>query len=581
MSDEVKREMYTTPPKFVVVRNDLFMICQDNNARRIANLALKFDNERSRDSQWWGHPETGTLSDGTPTIRIPFNSHNYYLLMSLGAEPNFDSELTSKRCKNIPEMDLVLPPNTQTAYPSRFPLMPFQKSGVDWIIRNRFRGVLAFDAGLGKTMTTLASLLVNPTDNLPAVIIAPAHVKLNWENEWVKWGGDPERVVVLFGKKPNPDILNGKSFIVLNQHILPEWCSSLIGVHPKTLIIDEAHNFVGSNTKTYKYVEMLARECHGRSLLLTATPLVNDLGDMWGLCNIMNPDILGTKKVFVDTFMPEEEAKRRMFATRWRGNYKMQGAWQMVFKHKLPKELMSRRIDELKEILHGCGIVLRKRKSEVMTQLPKITETHLTIDIPKDTPEGREFWRIENQCVMDIDNGKTDILSSEKMLAAIALERRNAAVAKIPYAEEWIRAFLDESEESEKLVVAGWSVEPLKTLASKFRNVSLLINGEVSAKRKKEIGDNFMNDPKRRVLFGNYKSIGTGIDNLVAARTMMLFELPLTEVDFVQVKGRIDRVSQKSDSLAYYYMTIRGAYESTAGWRIINRKKNAKEELAL
>ena len=60
----------------------------------------------------------------------------------------------------------------------------------------------------------------------------------------------------------------------------------------------------------------------------------------------------------------------------------------------------------------------------------------------------------------------------------------------------------------------------------------MLINGEIDAKKKHAIGLEFGTNAQKRVLFGNYKSIGTGIDQLVVARTMLLFELPLTAADF-------------------------------------------------
>ena len=64
----------------------------------------------------------------------------------------------------------------------------------------------------------------------------------------------------------------------------------------------------------------------------------------------------------------------------------------------------------------------------------------------------------------------------------------------------------------------------------------------------------------------------TGID-LVAARNMFFLELPLTAVDFEQLKGRINRLSQTSNALSYWYMTIRGSLEENLGWERIRRKQ--------
>ena len=241
---------------------------------------------------------------------------------------------------------------------------------------------------------------------------------------------------------------------------------------------------------------------------------------------------------------------------------------------------MARRTEELKEILHKT-VVLRKKKSEVVDQLPAVTETHLRIEIPETTPEGVSFWEIERDCAFRIDEAKSDILASGQMLPAIGQANRNAADALIPYAEAWLRDFLAESEEDEKVVVVGWSVEPLQKLHTIFRKEGLLINGEIDARRKEAINTEFGTNPKKRVLFGNMKSIGTGVDKLVAAQTELFIELPQTAMALEQIKGRIDRLSQKSNSLSYVYMTVRGSIAEKRGWKIIKRKQALADSLDL
>ena len=548
-------------------KTKLSILCDSPESTALAKLIERSDRNGGRESEWWGHPTFDVMPDGTVLVRLPVNVRNIALLHEYGATANHADPETMSR--------LAFFRTPTAAFTSDLPLKPFQIEGGARLIAHNLCTILAFDAGLGKTLTSLAVLLSNPEKYLPAIVLAPAHVKLNWGDpdtgEWVKWGGKPEDCAVLFGRTPDLAEITGRKLIVLNHHILAGWEQALISIAPKTLLVDEAHDFVNSDTKTYPIVERLARACEGRVLLLTATPLVNDLGDMWGLCNLMNPDILGGKGVFNDTFRPEERAKAKMFASRWRGNFANNG-WKEVGRAKLPKALKARRIDELQNLLHRT-VMLRKRKSEVLDQLPAITETHLRLDIPRTTKEGIAFWDIEDRCVFDMDDGKEDILASEKVLAAFGKAKRNAAFAKLPDAEAWIRNFLLESEDAEKLVVVGWSVEPLERLHEAFKKQSVLVNGEVEAKQKFVLGKRFAEDPAKRVLFGNYKSIGTGIDTLVVARTMLIFELPQTDVALVQVKGRLDRLSQVSNALSYYYMTIRGSIEEKRGWQIIRRKQ--------
>jgi len=561
-------------PKYILRRTDAAIFCDSPESLALSELAGIRDKNGSRESDWWGHPSYSALPDGTPLLHLPVNVHNLSLLHRLGAVPASDDPETQRRIGFFRKRP--------AAFTSGLPLRPFQVEGGQWLMEHGLACILAFGVGLGKTLTSLAAMLADPDRYLPAVVLAPAHVKLNWgdpeHGEWVKWGGDPEEVTVLFGRTPDPAELAGKKLIILNHHILAGWAETLIGAGPKTMLVDEAHNFVNSGTKTYPIAEKLAKACGGRVLLLTATPLVNELADLWSLCNLINPDILGGKGIFEETFMPELQVRNRLFASRWRGGFAKKG-WADVARAKLPKELMARRTEELKEILHKT-VVLRKRKSEVEEQLPAITETQLRIEIPETTPEGVSFWETERDCAFRIDEAKSDILASGQMLPAIGQANRNAADALIPYAEEWLRDFLAESEKDEKIVVIGWSVEPLQKLHAKFRKESLLVNGEIDARKKEAASRTFDTDPAKRILFGNMKSIGTGI-NLVSAQTELFIELPQTAMSLEQIKGRIDRLSQKSNSLSYVYMTVRGSIAEKRGWKIIKRKQALAESLGL
>lgn len=560
------------PPTYILRKTEISLLCGTPESDACAELVRRRDKKGDRESDFWGHPSFDGMPDGTLLVRLPLNVRNMAVLHECGAVPSREDAETARR--------MAFFRTRAVPFLSALELRPFQREGASWLLGRDLRAILAFGVGLGKTVTSFAVILSDPARFLPAVVLAPAHVKLNWGDEWVKWGGSAREAAVLFGRTPEPAELAGRKLVVLNHHIVAGWADALIAAGPKTLVIDEAHNFVNSNTKTYPVVERIARACDGRVLMLTATPLVNNLGDLWGLCNLIRPDILGLKGVFNDTFMPEEREKQKLLASRWTGGFGKSAGWRDVARARLPKELMARRKEELREILHRT-VVLRKRKSEVIDQLPEITETHLRIEIPETTDEGAAFWKIEQKCVCDIAEAKDDILASGKGLAAATLAKRNAAFAKLPYAEEWLRDFLSESEDGEKVVVAGWSVEPLERLHAIFKKESVLVNGDVDAKKKSVLGKRFANEPDKRILFGNYKSIGTGIDTLVAASTMLILELPLTSVDLEQVKGRTDRLSQKSNHLAYYYMTVKDTIEEKRGWAIIRQKKKLADDLGL
>lgn len=559
-----------TTPLYVLRRNEIVLVCKTEQDSACARAIMLSDKNGSRESPWWGHPTMTGMLDGTAMLRVPANSHNILLMYDYGARANMKDQLTRNRIARFQVKPISLETN--------LPLRPFQHEGAEWLLGRNINGCLSFTVGLGKTLTTLAALRSDPDTHFPAVVLAPAHVKLNWvESEWVKWGGGPDEAVCLFGRTPNPAMLVGRKLIVLNHHILAGWVSALIDICPKVVLIDEAHMFVGHRTKTYPYVERLCRAADGRVTLITATPLVNNLGDIWSLANLVNPDILGTKTVFEDTFMPEERVRKQVLSARWRSKDTTQTSWAKVARAKLPRTLLRTRTEQLKSILFR-SVMLRRTKEQVQDQLPAVTETHLRIDVPTNTKEGKKFWEVNVECANIIAAAKEDPLASAQGLMAFGAAKRAAVEAKLPDAEEWIRSFLLGSDE--KLVVVGWSVEPLEELHKAFRKESVLINGKLSAQEKHKRANSFETVPTRRVLFGNIKSIGTGID-LVAASTMLFIELPMTAVDLNQAKGRIDRLSQKSTSLSYYYMTVRDSLEEKKGWALIRNKDQLAKQLGM
>ena len=562
-------------PKYTIRHQNMRMICESDRSKACAHLIQLKCKGGIRNSEFWGTVELTGRKDGTVIATLPFNLWNARMMLECGAEPDMDDRMTAVRIGKLQDREIgsVADPNGE------FGLRPFQKEGCEHLLKRDLDVILSFDAGLGKTVTALTTMWSDPDRYLPCVVFSPAHVKLNWQDEWIKWGGDPNRVAVLFGRTPDPEQLYDKDLIVLNHHILAAWYRELKELSPNTLLIDEAHNFVNRRTKTYPLVEDLAHKHSGRCLMLTATPLVNDLSNLQGLTHLINPDILGGIGNFQKVFMPEEEAKKRLLSKRWRGGFnKME--WRHVAMAKHPKAVMEKRIKQLASVLHDDGIILRKRKAEVLDQLPKIVDTDVRIDIDASSKEGKVFWDNEAKYARTLEEAKNDVMLSHQIYSTMNSIRQDAIRAKMPYVKEWVRDFLDGSEDTEKLIVVGWSVEVLETLHKSFRKESLLINGTISAKKKHERAQQFDTDPKKRVLFGNIKSIGTGID-LVAASNMLIIEIPMTAVDLEQVRGRIDRLSQLSGTLMYYMMTIRDSLEEKIGWGIIKRKQKLTEDLGL
>ncbi len=444
-------------------------------------------------------------------------------------------------------------------------LKKYQLEGVRFMDQKRGRVLLTDEMGLGKTIQVIAYMMARKDKIKRTVVVCPAHIKLNWKDEFGMFWKD-SHVEVIFGTKLYKIPAN-KRVLVLNQHLLKSWIMELCAFKPNLLVIDEAHSLVNRRTKTFGYIENLAENTK-RIILLTGSPLVNSPKDLWSLVNMLNPLILGGYTRYIHHFCPEHEY--HAMQTKFNRN-----AWarrlQPQKETTIPINMENRRV--LHEVLVST-VMLRRLKKEVAKYLPKQIRKVIKIQI-----DNKTFWKAERELRAVIQEelagrGRDGEIVDFKPYSRM---RRLVGEQKFEYICEWIDLFLEES--TEKLIVAGWHINLMEKLHKKYEKVSYLITGKVSTKKKHEIKVQFQSkDSAKRIIFGNLKSIGTG-STLTAASTMLTVELPYTGADLDQLEARIHRISQKAKSVLYVYFIIKDSLEERILEYISRKQKEAYDIL--
>ena len=113
-------------------------------------------------------------------------------------------------------------------------LYPFQIKGVSFIEEHNGRALVADQMGLGKTIEALGYIQLHRNKS-PVLIVCPASLKFNWQNEIEKWLPDPS-VEILSGTKiwePKAEI------VIINYDILSAWLAELKKIDVKILVFDE------------------------------------------------------------------------------------------------------------------------------------------------------------------------------------------------------------------------------------------------------------------------------------------------------------------------------------------------------
>ncbi|KAL2017189.1 hypothetical protein VTK56DRAFT_2509 [Thermocarpiscus australiensis] len=189
-------------------------------------------------------------------------------------------------------------PRTEIPFLLRGTLREYQHLGLDWLAAlyaNNTNGILADEMGLGKTIQTIALLAHLACHHEvwgPHLVIVPTSVMLNWEMEFKKWcpgfkiltyyGNQEERKRKRQGWT-NDDVWNvcitSYQMVLQDQQVFRRrrW---------HYMILDEAHNI--KNFKSQRWQTLLGFNTHSR-LLLTGTPLQNNLTELWSLLYFLAP----------------------------------------------------------------------------------------------------------------------------------------------------------------------------------------------------------------------------------------------------------------------------------------------------
>ncbi|XP_027335787.1 ATP-dependent helicase BRM-like [Abrus precatorius] len=190
-------------------------------------------------------------------------------------------------------------------------LRDYQLVGLQWMLslyNNKLNGILADEMGLGKTvqvMALIAYLMEFKGNYGPHLIIVPNAVLVNWKSEFYNWLPSVSCIFYVGGKDHRSKLFSQEvsamkfNVLVTTYEFIMYDRSKLSKIDWKYIIIDEAQRMKDRDS-------VLARDldryrCQ-RRLLLTGTPLQNDLKELWSLLNLLLPEVFDNRKAFNDWF---------------------------------------------------------------------------------------------------------------------------------------------------------------------------------------------------------------------------------------------------------------------------------------
>lgn len=175
-------------------------------------------------------------------------------------------------------------------------LREYQKIGVKWLLSlrsNGFGGCLADDMGLGKTLQIISYLSDKTQAGTTALIVVPKTLIENWNREFKKFASDISTYVYHGTGRNLVDALKNRVVIITYGTLLND-IVKISKYRFDHLIIDEAQNIKNSRSKAYRAVKAVNATT---IIIMTGTPIENNIHEYWGLMKIANPTNLSYKMI--------------------------------------------------------------------------------------------------------------------------------------------------------------------------------------------------------------------------------------------------------------------------------------------
>ncbi|KAI3518860.1 hypothetical protein L1887_07705 [Cichorium endivia] len=445
-------------------------------------------------------------------------------------------------------------------------LFPHQLEALNWLRKCWHRGknvILADEMGLGKTISAcafLSSLNFEFKVRLPCLVLVPLSTMPNWMSEFSVWAPNLNvleyhgcararslmRQYEWHANSSNKKTKSYKFNVLLTTYemVLAD-SSHLRGVPWEVLVVDEGHRLKNSSSKLFSLLNTFS---FNHRVLLTGTPLQNNIGEMYNLLNFLQPSSFPSLSSFEDRFNDLSTAEK---------------------------------VDELKKLV--APHMLRRLKKDAMTNIPPKTERMVPVELSKIQAEYYRAMLTKNyQVLRNIGKG----IPQQSMLNIVMQLRK---VCNHPYLipgtepESGTLEFLHDMriKASAKLTLLHSMLKILKKeghrvlifsqmtklldILEDYLNIEFgretfeRVDGSVSIADRQMAISRFNNDKSRFVFLLSTRSCGLGI-NLATADTVIIYDSDFNPHADIQAMNRAHRIGQ-SKRLLVYRLVVRASVE--------------------
>lgn len=438
-------------------------------------------------------------------------------------------------------------------------LMPYQVTGLQWLVslcNNKLHGILADEMGLGKTVQTialLAYLAEYKANKGPHLVIVPLSTLPNWQSEFERWLPSFKIIAFRGSKEVRREALremrtDDVNVVLTTYDFILREKGPLTRKNWKHIVVDEGHRMKNSKSRLHQVLNGFT--CCNR-LLLTGTPLQNNLTELWALLNFLLPKIFHSADDFENWF---NEPFSRMSGVEDDGSQKLSEEEQMLIIHRLHIVLRP--------------FLLRREKSEVLKDLPDKQEHVVRIELSEWQKHAYEQMSQNAMRVIDSD-GKASAKSMQNSLMQLR------KICNHPY------LFMDEYRLDRELYRVSGKFEVLDRMLPKlihfghkvliFSQMTQLmdiladyfewrglkyfrLDGSTAIEDRRERMHLFNTGNDVNIFMLSTRAGGLGL-NLQTADTVIIFDSDFNPQMDLQAQDRAHRVGQKNQVRVFRLIT--------------------------
>ncbi|GAA6027113.1 hypothetical protein JCM8097_002400 [Rhodosporidiobolus ruineniae] len=470
-------------------------------------------------------------------------------------------------------------------------LRPHQVEGVKFLYRcttgmtdeNAFGCIMADEMGLGKTLQCITlmwtllrqSPLPNKHSIDKAIVVCPASLVKNWANELVKWLGEGAvSPMAIDGKVTGNDLINmvrqwcstkGKQVvtpvIICSYEKLRNLVDELGNTEVGLLLADEGHRLKNSGNQTYTAITSI--NCK-RRVILTGTPIQNDLNEYFSLLDFCNPGYLGTKVEFHKKYELPILKGRDGLATDKEQERGAEASKELL--GKVNKFIIRRTNDLLSKYLpvkyeHVVFVGLSPFQLALYQHFMKTPELQALL-------RGKESQPLKAITILRKVVNHPDLLKWDEELPGAegcwpdGYDPRDKR-RKIEPMWSGKMAVLDRfltqmrATSNDKIVLISNFTQTLdlfERLCAHRKLGFLRLDGTMNVAKRQKLVDRFNNpDGKECVFLLSSKAGGCGI-NLIGANRLVLFDPDWNPASDMQALARVWRDGQKKDCFVYRFV---------------------------